>query len=95
MGTDTHRVWELLLMKTVPIVMSSPLDRLYSEYPVVIVKQWSDVFTPGTLEKYRDRIVARFGKEPFNAEVQRKLTGDYWVELIRSEKPVAGIYSKL
>jgi hypothetical protein len=37
-GIDTHRVWEILLMGSIPIVISSPLDRLYSQFPIVIVR---------------------------------------------------------
>jgi hypothetical protein len=43
-GQDTHRFWEILQMGSVPIVASSPLDKLYSKFPVLIVKKWSFLF---------------------------------------------------
>ncbi|CAK9049128.1 unnamed protein product [Durusdinium trenchii] len=30
-GLDTHRVWEALMMGSVPVVLSSPLDVLYEQ----------------------------------------------------------------
>ena len=83
-GTDTHRLWEILHLRTVPIVVTSPLDRLYAHYPVVVVQSWSQVFAHGALERFRQQIVDKFGDEPFaSADVQRKLTVDYWVQLVK------------
>ncbi|WP_428332116.1 hypothetical protein [Novosphingobium sp.] len=39
-GLDCYRTWELLLMKTIVIVKTSPLDALYKNLPVVIVSDW-------------------------------------------------------
>ena len=42
-GQDTHRVWEALMFKCLPIVKSSFLDPLYKKYGVIIVQDWSEV----------------------------------------------------
>lgn len=42
-GLDTHRLWEILHLRSIPIVLSSPLDRLYVQYPIVIVHSWAQV----------------------------------------------------
>jgi hypothetical protein len=42
-GYDTHRVYECILFGVIPIVKTSPLDKLYSAFPVWIVRDWSDV----------------------------------------------------
>jgi len=42
-GLDTHRVYECILFGVIPIVLSSPLDGLYSRFPIWIVKDWSEV----------------------------------------------------
>lgn len=42
-GIDTHRVYECIYFGVIPIVLSSPLDSLYSELPVWIVKDWNEV----------------------------------------------------
>ena len=84
-GQDTHRLWEILNMKTVPITISSPLDNLYKEFPVIIVKDWKEVFVPGALEAFEKDIVTRFGKTPFCYKMMRKLSLEYWVEKIKGD----------
>ena len=42
-GIDTHRVYECILFGVIPIVTSSPLDRIYNSLPVWIVSSWDDV----------------------------------------------------
>lgn len=42
-GLDTHRVYECILMGCIPIVKTSPLDKMYSDFPIWIVNEWSDV----------------------------------------------------
>ena len=42
-GLDCHRAWEALALGCIPIVKSSPLDPMFSDLPVLIVKEWSDI----------------------------------------------------
>ena len=42
-GLDTHRVYECILFGVIPIVLSSPLDSLYEQFPIWIVKDWLEV----------------------------------------------------
>ena len=84
-GLDTHRVWEILMMGGIPIVLTSSLDRLYSEFPILILKSWSQAFSQSFLRMKRDDIISRFGSQ-FNAEVLDKLTLDHWVKRIRDGK---------
>mmetsp|Transcript_18565 Transcript_18565/g.18647 ORF Transcript_18565/g.18647 Transcript_18565/m.18647 type:complete len:404 (-) Transcript_18565:189-1400(-) len=85
-GVDTHRLWEILNLHSVPIVLSSPMDRLYKDLPVIMVKEWKEVFIPGALQRFRAEIQSRFGSDPFASEtVLSMLTAQYWVTLIRSE----------
>jgi hypothetical protein len=42
-GMDTHRFSEVLLMGSVPIVQSSPLDDLYQQFPCIIVDSLDNV----------------------------------------------------
>jgi hypothetical protein len=103
-GQDTHRFWEILQMGSVPIVVSSPLDKLYSKFPVLIVKKWSVLFPKNSsssstmipktaqgdshlvrlLKRSRERLVKRFGNEPFkNPKVVSMLASEYWINHIR------------
>lgn len=53
-GIDTHRTWEALLVGTVPIVASTPLDSLFTDLPVLVLDDWS-VLTPEYLDHcYRE-----------------------------------------
>jgi len=44
-GVDTHRLWEALYVKTVPIVMASDFTNvlLSNNVPLVVVNDWSDL----------------------------------------------------
>lgn len=70
MGLDCHRTWEALLLGCIPIVRTSPLDHLYHDLPVVIVKDWGEIDRDSLL-KWK---VNFFGR-PFNMD---KLTMKYW-----------------
>ena len=85
-GMDTHRVWEVMQMRTVPIVLSSPLDALYRDFPVVLLASWAEAFEPGALERFRADIQRRFGREPFSPRVVHRLTADYWVRQVNSSR---------
>ena len=42
-GLDCHRTWELLLAGVIVITKTSPLDDMYKDLPVVIVKDWDEL----------------------------------------------------
>jgi hypothetical protein len=75
-GLDCHRTWEALILGSIPIVKTSPIDSLFDDLPVLIVDDWSDI-TDELLQK----TVARFSTMQFNYE---KLYLSYWVNIIRS-----------
>lgn len=56
-GLDTHRFSEILLMGSVPVVETSPLDDLYSQFPCVIVKSFDEIDT-STFEWNEDKYQA-------------------------------------
>jgi hypothetical protein len=75
-GLDCHRTWEALLLGSIPVVLRSPLDELFTRLPVVIVDDWSEV-TPARLRSELDRIARNsFGFS------QLKL--GYWTAKIQS-----------
>lgn len=84
-GIDTHRLWEVLNFHSVPIVLTSPLDRLYSQLPVVVLSNWSELLEHNCLARFKSDIQARFGEDPFASDsVLAKLTSRYWVHRIRT-----------
>jgi hypothetical protein len=77
-GIDTHRVWEALLLGNIPIVKSSPLDKLYKDFPVLIVRSWKDL-------TYK-RLM--FAEKKFNnsSYFYEKLLTNYWKVKILKKK---------
>lgn len=88
-GMDTHRLWETLVFGCIPIVQTSPLDILYSQFPIVIVKTWDEVAIPGALDRFEADIKNRFGPSPFNEDIQRKLSLEYWKNAVQKFKAEA------
>jgi len=83
-GLDTHRFWEALMMGSVPVVLSSPLDVLYKQFPVIILQSWQEA-QPNATWLWRQQILRRWGREPVSDEVRSRLTTRFWAELIRSK----------
>ena len=83
-GLDTHRIWEILHMKTVPIVLTSTLDCLYSQFPVIIVNDWKEVFELDSLTRYRQQILDKWGDDPFGKRTMQGLSLHYWVDMVNN-----------
>lgn len=77
-GLDTHRVWEALYVGSYPIVKTSPLDELYSHFPVVIVHEWKEITEEFLHAKYEELNRTNFD---FN-----KLFSGFWFTWIDSYK---------
>jgi hypothetical protein len=78
-GVDTHRTWEALLVGCYPVVLSSALDQLYTDLPVVIVNNWTEVTAEFLETKYK-LLEAQGAAKSFKWE---KLYFAYWTDLIR------------
>ena len=75
-GLDCHRTYEALTLGCYPIIKSSPIDSLFDDLPVLIVKEWSDV----SLELLK-KTSEDFKNKQFNMD---KLSLYYWNNLINS-----------
>lgn len=80
-GIDTHRFWEALFMKTIPIVLRSPFtESLKAEgYPCVLLDSWSEI-NPEKLS---------YTPEVFTPELEAKLHVSYFKNLIEKEVAIA------
>jgi hypothetical protein len=74
-GLDCHRTWEALCMKCYPIVLSSTLNLLYENLPVVVVNSWEEV-TEELLNKKREE----FDSKQWDFE---KAYIPYWFQKVR------------
>lgn len=77
-GLDCHRTWEALLLDTIPIVESSPIDNLFSELPVLIVDNLLQID-----EEYLKKELIKFSNQLFKKE---KVFFQYWKNLILTKK---------
>jgi hypothetical protein len=80
-GYDCHRLWEALILGCIPIVKTSPIDKLYEELPVLIVQSWSDI-TMELLVKTVEEFKIKHLNQPcgFNYD---KLSLQYWMNRIK------------
>jgi hypothetical protein len=74
-GLDCHRTWEALCIGSIPIVKTSPLDSLFDDLPVLIVKKWSDVnidLLNNTINEFKnkqfnyDKLLLKYWTDKFN-----------------------------
>uniref|UniRef100_A0A7S4JIN9 Exostosin GT47 domain-containing protein n=1 Tax=Odontella aurita TaxID=265563 RepID=A0A7S4JIN9_9STRA len=78
-GLDTHRLWEVLLLGSIPVVRTSTLDSNYDGLPVVILREWSEL-TESRLEEEWDRL----SKRSMLFELD-KVFFPYWENVIRKK----------
>lgn len=83
-GWDTHRLWEALYLGCVPIVESSPLDPLYAQFPVLVVKNWKALDETFLLAQYETLKPAVDGFH-FNDKLRRA----HWKALIETTRTQA------
>lgn len=86
-GLDTHRVWEALMMRSIPIVLRSPLDALYSSgdavMPVKVVESWAEV-NCSSMARWQRELAPLFDHDNATTVLQR-LAAEFWGHRI-SEK---------
>ena len=77
-GIDTHRMWEALYLRTIPIIKKNMISNFIkkAQIPVLIINKWSD------LSKFDEKKLQKFyfsKKKLFN---NRYLFQDYWKKRI-------------
>lgn len=75
-GIDCCRVWESLVVGSIPIVKTSSLDSLYQDLPILIVNDWSEVTQEFLENKYLEMSQREYCLE--------KIYADYWIQQIIS-----------
>jgi len=78
-GIDTHRLWETLDLKTIPVVKKHINNLYYKDLPICFVDNWSDI-TEEFLNNEFDRIK---NIKDWNLN---KLGFDYWKNRILNDK---------
>ena len=78
-GMDCYRTWEALLLGCIVIVKTSPLDGLYTDLPVLILNNWTDL-----TQELLIKTASEFRDNTYNYD---KLTLDYWMKQIQNHQP--------
>ena len=78
-GLDCYRTWESLTVGVIPIVISSNLNLLYDDLPVVIINDVSEINTEFLNNKYKEIC------ENINNYNWNKLSSKYWIDKIKSD----------
>ena len=73
MGVDCHRIWESILVGTIPIVKDCQNISFYKDMPILVIDDWNDV-SQTFLEKEYENITSAWDDS--------KLFIDYWIEKI-------------
>ena len=82
-GIDCHRTWEALYLKTIPIVIRSPLYENFRELPIMILDDWEHLLhlTPEMLANFYSK------HEPLFDNMTSPLWASYWQDKILSSLP--------
>jgi hypothetical protein len=78
MGIDCHRTWEAIYLGRIPIVLTSELDPLYEELPVLILDDWNQINEEFLRKSYNDIMDKRKRRE-YNYD---KLKMSYWRNIV-------------
>merc|ERR1712228_489176 len=81
-GLDCHRTYEALMVGSIVIVQSSPLDAMYKKHdlPVVIISDFKEInesMLSYWYNEYKEKVSIN------NAMTRYKLTNEYWMSYIR------------
>ena len=83
-GIDCHRTWEALSMGCIPIVLSSTIDELYKDLPVLVLKSWDEID-----EKLLHDFYCEYKNKICNNEYNlQKLHLEYWIKKIEEKTTV-------
>jgi len=77
---DCHRIWEALLLGSIPVMKHSLLDPLFDGLPVILIDDWSEVTQQLLTTKYQEIIASSYKHE--------RMYADYWIHMIKSYQNV-------
>jgi len=81
------RFFEAILYGAIPIIEHSPLDPVFSKFPVVFVDKWTvDSISEEMLSEKLKELSSYYEDKEKRTEVLRLLTIDYWWDIISNFK---------
>ena len=79
-GLDSHRTWEALYLDAIPIVWHSTLDSLYTNLPIIVINDWSEINEDIFRSKLHEIALKKVQKPPVYQ--YEKLRNSYWRKMI-------------
>lgn len=76
-GIDTHKLWEALYLKSIPIVKRGINTEFYKDLPICFVEEWDEITLPFLQEEF-----TRIKSQKWNLN---KLNFSYWNKLITTK----------
>lgn len=80
-GEDCHRTWEALYLDIIPIVLSSSINEIYEDLPVLVINNWNEINEDFLKQKYNEI----FYKKKNNLYNMEKITLNYWLNKIKDK----------
>jgi hypothetical protein len=74
-GMDTHRTWECLYLRTIPIEKRNINNQFYTDLPICFVDDWEEITEKFLFDEFK-----RMAEVKWNLA---KLNFDYWKQLIK------------
>jgi hypothetical protein len=82
-GLDCHRTWEALYLDAIPIVWHSTLDSLFTNLPIIVIKDWSEINEQFLRTQLREIAAKKVQQPPVYK--YGKLRNAFWREMILSK----------
>lgn len=75
-GLDCYRAWEALLFGRIPVMMTTSIDCLFEDLPVIIVDDWTQITQEFLEQQYQE-----MQKKSYNLN---KIYAGYWIDQIKA-----------
>ena len=76
-GLDTHRVWECLYMKTIPVCTRNINNQFYTDLPILFIDDWEQLSEMFLFTEYKRMAAVKWNLD--------KLDFGYWRKLINEQ----------
>jgi len=76
-GLDTHRLWETLYMKTIPIVKREIYNKDFTDLPILFINKWEEITEEFLHQKYEEIMSKEWNLD--------KLKISYWEKFISNK----------
>jgi hypothetical protein len=75
-GIDTHRFWESLYLKSIPIILKNPLsEKLAQEFPCILLNEWTDL----------NNLKLEYNPSFFTDDLMKKIGFQYYESMIKQD----------